>query len=97
MARTRTLNNGAATAGCEAQLWQMAEGLRRSMDAAEHKHVSLGELIDTISNIKVGDEASRAKGVRGPVCEYFLSNRLKDDKRWQYGVPPADRPSLPSA
>jgi type I restriction enzyme M protein len=33
----------------------------------------LGQLIDLISNIKVGDEASRAKDVIGRVYEYFLS------------------------
>ena len=33
----------------------------------------LGQLIDTISNISVGDEASRAKDVLGRVYEYFLS------------------------
>jgi len=33
----------------------------------------LGQLIDMISNIKVGDQASRAKDVLGRVYEYFLS------------------------
>src|SRR5438034_317656 len=33
----------------------------------------LGQLVDLISNIKVGDEASRAKDVLGRVYEYFLS------------------------
>jgi len=33
----------------------------------------LGQLIDLISNIKVGDEASRAKDVLGRVYEHFLS------------------------
>jgi type I restriction enzyme M protein len=33
----------------------------------------LGQLIDMISNIKIGDEASRAKDVLGRVYEYFLS------------------------
>ena len=33
----------------------------------------LGQLIDMVSNIKVGDEASRAKDVLGRVYEYFLS------------------------
>ncbi len=33
----------------------------------------LSQLIDLISNIKVGDEASRAKDVLGRVYEYFLS------------------------
>jgi type I restriction enzyme M protein len=171
MARSQTSNNGsAATVGYEAQLWQMADTLRGSMDAAEYKHVCLGllflkyisdafeekhaallaekaegadaedpdeyraqsifwvppearwphlkaqarqstigqlvddamagierdnpalkgvlpkdyarpaldkqrlgQLIDMISNIKVGDEASRAKDVLGRVYEYFLS------------------------
>ncbi|CAG0951549.1 Type I restriction enzyme EcoKI M protein [Burkholderiales bacterium] len=160
----------AATVGYEAQLWQMADALRGSMDAAEYKHVCLGllflkyisdafeerhaallaekangadpedpdeyraqsifwvppearwphlkaqarqstigqlvddamagierdnpalkgvlpkdyarpaldkqrlgQLIDMISNIRVGDEASRAKDVLGRVYEYFLS------------------------
>jgi type I restriction enzyme M protein len=35
--------------------------------------VRLGQLIDLVSNIKVGDEASRAKDVLGRVYEYFLS------------------------
>lgn len=33
----------------------------------------LGQLIDMISNIRVGDEASRARDVLGRVYEYFLS------------------------
>ncbi len=35
-------NNNGATVGYEAQLWQMADALRGSMDAAEYKHVVLG-------------------------------------------------------
>jgi type I restriction enzyme M protein len=163
-------NRNGATVGYEAQLWQMADALRGSMDAAEYKHVvlgliflkyisdafeeqhaklvaekvsgadpedpdeyraqnifwvppearwphlkaqakqptigqlvddamagierdnptlkgvlpkdyarpaldkqRLGQLIDLISNIKVGDEASRAKDVLGRVYEYFIS------------------------
>jgi type I restriction enzyme M protein len=31
-----------ANVGYEAQLWQMADALRGSMDAAEYKHVALG-------------------------------------------------------
>ncbi|MDF1500851.1 MAG: class I SAM-dependent DNA methyltransferase [Anaerolineales bacterium] len=34
---------------------------------------SLGQLIDLISNIQVGDEESRAKDVLGRIYEYFLS------------------------
>src|SRR3990172_13424324 len=36
-------NNG-ANVGYEAQLWQMADALRGSMDAGEYKHVVLGLL-----------------------------------------------------
>jgi type I restriction enzyme M protein len=168
-ARPRKDGNG-ATVGYEAQLWQMADALRGSMDAAEYKHVvlgliflkyisdafeeqyakliadrksgadpedpdeyralsifwvppearwahlkaqarqptigqlvddamagierdnqalkgvlpkdyarqaldktRLGQMIDMISNIKIGDEAARAKDVLGRVYEYFLS------------------------
>ena len=35
-------NDSAATVGYEAKLWQMADALRGSMDAAEYKHVVLG-------------------------------------------------------
>jgi type I restriction enzyme M protein len=34
--------NDGATVGYEAQLWQTANALRGSMDAAEYKHVMLG-------------------------------------------------------
>src|SRR5207237_9753858 len=40
-ARTAKTANG-ATVGYEAELWQMADALRGSMDAAEYKHVVLG-------------------------------------------------------
>ena len=37
-------NASAATVGYEAQLWQMADALRGSMDAAEYKHVVPDEI-----------------------------------------------------
>jgi type I restriction-modification system DNA methylase subunit len=39
--KTSGAENG-ATVGYEAKLWQMADALRGSMDAAEYKHVVLG-------------------------------------------------------
>ena len=168
--RSTASTNDGATVGYEARLWQMADALRGSMDAAEYKHVvlgliflkyisdafeaqhaqleaekaqgadpedpdeyralnifwvppearwahlkaqarqptigqlvddamasierdnaslrgvlpkdyarpvldkeRLGQIIDLISNIQIGDEASRAKDVLGRVYEYFLS------------------------
>jgi type I restriction enzyme M protein len=48
MARTTNKKSGdstgGATVGYEAQLWQMADALRGSLDAAEYKHVCLGLL-----------------------------------------------------
>jgi hypothetical protein len=35
----KNTKNGGATVGYEAQLWQMADALRGSMDAAEYEHV----------------------------------------------------------
>lgn len=40
--RRKGADESAATVGYEAQLWQMADALRGSMDAAEYKHVVLG-------------------------------------------------------
>jgi type I restriction enzyme M protein len=37
-------DTAAATVGYEAQVWQMADALRGSMDAAEYKHVVLGPI-----------------------------------------------------
>ena len=43
MAKATKTNKGtAANVGYEAELWQMADALRGSMDAAEYKHVVLG-------------------------------------------------------
>lgn len=39
---TAKTNNSGALIGYEAELWQMADALRGSMDAAEYKHVVLG-------------------------------------------------------
>ena len=40
--RSKPRRQSAAKVGYEAQLWQMADALRGSMDAAEYKHVVLG-------------------------------------------------------
>ena len=39
---TEASRSNSAIVGYEAQLWQMADALRGSMDAAEYKHVVLG-------------------------------------------------------
>jgi type I restriction enzyme M protein len=57
MARTR--NNAAANVGYETELWQMADALRGSMDAAEYKHVVLGLIF--LKYISDAFEEQRAK------------------------------------
>ncbi len=139
----------AATVGYEVKLWQMADALRGSMDAAEYKHVVLGLIFlkyisDAFEEQHAKLEAEKAQGAgrvramhgahqsnhttwrlakmnlaihgidgqithgdtfhndRHPAlkADFILANppfnvsdwggeRLRDDKRWQYGVPPA--------
>ncbi|MBY0549685.1 MAG: type I restriction-modification system subunit M [Candidatus Obscuribacterales bacterium] len=42
--KSASTRNTAANVGYEAQLWQMADALRGSMDSSEYKHVALGLL-----------------------------------------------------
>jgi type I restriction enzyme M protein len=50
----------------------------------------LGQLIDLVSNIRIGDEASRAKDVLGRVYEYFLSQfaSAEGKKGGEFYTPP---------
>ncbi len=93
--KTKQNAASAATVGCEAQLWQMADVLWGSMDAAEYKHVVLGLIFlkyisDSFEEQHAKLESERAQGADPP---FNVSDRggerLRDDKRWQYGVPPA--------
>jgi type I restriction enzyme M protein len=68
MARPKKQANGtAANIGYEAELWQMADALRGSMDAGEYKHVVLGLLFlkyisDAFEELHAKLEAERAQG-----------------------------------
>src|SRR2546427_6483778 len=62
-----TSTNGGATVGYEARLWQMADALRGSMDAAEYKHVTLGLIFlkyisDAFEEHHARLEAERSEG-----------------------------------
>jgi type I restriction enzyme M protein len=60
MAKTKTNNHDTgANLGFEAKLWQMADGLRNNMDAAEYKHVVLGLIF--LKYISDAFEAKRAE------------------------------------
>src|SRR3989454_237397 len=71
MARAKKNNqkktNNGANVGYEAELWQMADALRGSMDAAEYKHVVLGLIFlkyisDAFEERHAQLEAERAQG-----------------------------------
>jgi type I restriction-modification system DNA methylase subunit len=47
----------------------------------------LGQIIDLISNIQIGDEASRAKDVLGRIYEYFLSQFASAETQEDDGEP----------
>ncbi|GBD26903.1 hypothetical protein HRbin30_02246 [bacterium HR30] len=62
--------NTGATVSYQGQLWQMADALRGSMDAAEYKHVVQGRILlkclsDAFEERQAQLEAERSKGA-GP-------------------------------
>jgi type I restriction enzyme M protein len=65
--KRETKKNNGATVGYEQQLWQMADALRGSMDAAEYKHVVLGLIFlkyisDAFEEQHAKLEAEKAQG-----------------------------------
>ena len=63
----KTNNDTGANVGYEAELWQMADALRGSMDAAEYKHVVLGLIFlkyisDAFEEQHAKLEAEKAQG-----------------------------------
>ncbi len=56
----------AVNLGYEAQLWQMADALRGSMDAAEYKHVVLGLIFlkYTPTRLRSSTPGSKRSGTR---------------------------------
>jgi len=72
--RSKPAGDGAATVGYEAQLWQMADALRGSMDAAEYKHVVLGLLfLKYISDAFEERHDYLKNAVNDPKDDYYLS------------------------
>ncbi len=61
--KTGSKQDTGANLGFEAKLWQMADGLRNNMDAAEYKHVVLGLFF--LKYISDTFEEHRAKLVAG--------------------------------
>jgi type I restriction enzyme M protein len=68
-----------AMAGIERDNSTLKEVLREDYPHRSLDKIRLRQLIDTISKIKVGNEASRAKDLPGRVYEYFLSQFASAD------------------
>jgi type I restriction-modification system DNA methylase subunit len=65
--KDRTITNNGATLGFEKRMWEAADALRGSMDAAEYKHVVLGLIFlkyisDSFEEHRARLEAERAQG-----------------------------------
>ena len=77
--KTKRNDTRGATIGYEAQLWQMADTLRGSMDAAEYKHVVLGLLfLKYVSDAFEERYAYLKKAVENPKSEYFLKHSARN-------------------
>jgi len=91
--KTKTTNtDSAANLGFEAKLWQMADGLRNNMDAAEYKHVVLGliflKYISDAFEAKHAELDAQKKQGADPEDpdEYRAANIfwVPPEARWQY-------------
>ena len=92
----------AATVGYEAQLWQMADALRGSMDAAEYKHVVLGLIFlkyisDAFEEQHAKLEAERAEGADPEDPDEYRAVNIfwvPPEARWAYLQSQARQPTI---
>ncbi len=83
----RSSGSGAATVGCEAQLWQMADALRGSMDAAEYKHVVLGRVYEYFLSRFASAEGKKGGAFYTPRCMVKLMVEMLEPYRRHRGEP----------
>jgi len=103
MARPQKDKGGtAANIGYEAQLWQMADALRGSMDAAEYKHVVLGLLFlkyisDAFEEKHAQLEAERAQGADPEDQDEYRAENIfwvPIEARWSHLKAQAKQPTI---
>ena len=95
-------SSGSATVGYEAQLWQMADALRGSMDAAEYKHVVLGLIFlkyisDAFEEQHARLEAERAQGADPEDPDEYRARNIfwvPPEARWHHLKAQAKQPSI---
>jgi type I restriction enzyme M protein len=100
--KTASKTETGANLGFEAKLWQMADGLRNNMDAAEYKHVVLGLIFlkyisDAFESKHAELETQRKKGAdpEDP-DEYKAANIfwVPKEARWPYLKANAPQPTI---
>src|SRR3989475_5997766 len=95
-------NSNAATVGYEAKLWQMADALRGSMDAAEYKHVVLGLIFlkyisDAFEEQHARLAAERAQGADPEDPDEYRAKNIfwvPKDARWVHIQASAVQPTV---
>ncbi len=100
MTKNETANG--ATVGYEAQLWQMADALRGSMDAAEYKHVVLGLIFlkyisDAFEEEHAKLEKQRAQGADPEDPDEYRALNIfwvPPEARWSYLKSQAKQPKI---
>ncbi len=102
MSRPAKNTNSAATVGYEAQLWQMADALRGSMDAAEYKHVVLGLIFlkyisDAFEEQHARLVADKAKGADPEDPDEYRAHNIfwvPPEARWAHLKAQAKQPTI---
>ena len=95
-------DKNSATTGYEAELWQMADALRGSMDAAEYKHVVLGLIFlkyisDAFEEKHAQLETERADGADPEDPDEYLAQNIfwvPTDARWAHIKASAPQPVI---
>ena len=95
-------NKNSATTGYEAELWQMADALRGSMDAAEYKHVVLGLIFlkyisDAFEEKQAQLETELADGADPEDPDEYLAQNIfwvPTEARWTYIKASAPQPTI---
>ncbi|HAZ30160.1 TPA: N-6 DNA methylase, partial [Candidatus Acetothermia bacterium] len=100
--RSKTSQNHGAIVGYEAELWQMADALRGSMDAAEYKHVVLGLIFlkyisDAFEEQHAELEAQRTEGADPEDPDEYRAASIfwvPPEARWQRLKAQAKQPTI---
>ena len=100
--KTASTTDTGANLGFETKLWQMADGLRNNMDAAEYKHVVLGLIFlkyisDAFEAKHAELEAEKKKGADPEDPDEYKATRIfwvPKEARWSHLKASAPQPTI---